>query len=297
MKRIHLAGLVVVLAVLTTLVVFPAASFGTGTAANSFSWTKLYEGGADGWAGRAGLQAAQVGGDLFVMGGRTPAPAQFDPFAGILWNDVWRSRDSGVSWRRLGTAPWAPRAYFRAVTKDGVMYVLGGQDQVSGQPSTFYNDVWASRDGRSWTHVVEHAPWQARAGLSAVVSKEWIYVLGGSNGDDVAIGGSGRTLYNDVWRSRDGRAWQQVTAGAQWTPRAGAAVVSKDGYLYLLGGENGFLCTAGPAGLQCPYFNDVWRSRDGADWRQLTPAAGWTPRPGLQSQVLGNTIVVFGGFG
>jgi hypothetical protein len=88
-----------------------------------------------------------------------------------------------------------------------------------------------------------------------------------------------------------------VTAGAQWTPRAGAAVVKKDGYLYLLGGENGFLCTAGPAGLQCPYFNDVWRSRDGADWRQLTPAAGWTARPGLQSQVLGDTIVVFGGFG
>ena len=36
-------------------------------------------------------------------------------------------------------------------------------------------------------------------------------------------------------------------------------------------------------------------ARDGADWRQMTPAAGWTARPGLQSQVLGNTIVVFGG--
>jgi hypothetical protein len=297
MKRIHLAGLVAVLAVLTTLVVAPAASFATGASGNSFSWTKVYQGGPDGWAGRAGLQAVQLGGDLFVMGGRTPAPAQFDPFASILWNDVWRSRDDGASWRRIGTAPWAPRAYFQAVSKDGVMYVLGGQDQVSGQPSTFYNDVWASRDGRTWTRVAEHAPWQARAGLSAIVSQGWIYVLGGSNGDDVAIGGSGRTLFNDVWRSRDGRSWQQVTAGAQWTPRAGAALVKKDGYLYLLGGENGFLCTAGPAGLQCPYFNDVWRSRDGADWRQLTPAAGWTARPGLQSQVLGNTIVVFGGFG
>ena len=224
MKRIHLAGLVAVLAVLTTLVVFPAASFGTGTPptpSRGRSSTKAARtvGGPRRTPGRSGRRRS------LRHGRPDPAPAQFDPFASILWNDVWRSRDSGVSWRRLGTAPWAPRAYFQAVTKDGVMYVLGGQDQASGQPSTFYNDVWASRDGRSWTRVVEHAPWQARAGLSANVSKGWIYVLGGSNGDDVAIGGSGRTLFNDVWRSRDGRAWQQVTAGAQWTPRAGAAVV------------------------------------------------------------------------
>jgi hypothetical protein len=291
------AALLALFAVLAALAVFPAASLATSTAPNSFSWTKVYDGTTGGWAGRAGLQAVQTGGNLYVMGGRTPAPSQFDPFASILWNDVWRSADKGATWRPIGTAPWAPRAYFQAVSKDGVMYVLGGQDQVSGQPSTFYNDVWASRDGRSWTRLTEHAPWQARAGLSAVVKDGWIYVLGGSNGDDVAIGGSGRVLFDDVWRSRDGRSWQRVTANAPWAARAGGALVVKDGYLYLLGGEDGFLCTVGAGGLQCPYFNDVWRSRNGADWKQLTPSASWTARPGLQSQVLGDTIVVFGGFG
>ena len=161
------------------------------------------------------------------------------------------------------------------------MYVLGGQDQVSGQPSTFYNDVWASRDGRSWTRLTEHAPWQARAGLSAVVKDGWIYVLGGSNGDDVAIGGSGRVLFDDVWRSRDGRSWQQVTADApvdRLAPEARSS--SRTAISTCSAAKTGSCARSGAGGLQCPYFNDVWRSRNGADWRQLTPSAAWTSEAG-----------------
>ena len=113
----------------------------------------------------------------------------------------------------------------------------------------------------------------------------------------VAVGGQGRTLFNDVWRSRDGSNWEQVTANAPWAPRAGAAVVEKNGYMYLLGGENGFLCEFGPNGASCPYFNDVWRSRDGAHWELVTMKADWSARPGHQCQVLFDTIVCFGGFG
>ena len=299
MKRYHLAPLITALAVLTLLVAVPAVSASGQSPAPSSSWTKVYGDDPSGWTGRAGLQAVELRNRLYVMGGRTPDPSQFDPFAGILWNDVWESRDLGASWNRLGTAPWAPRGYFQAVTRGGAMYVMGGQNLGAGgvPPSEFFNDVWTSRDGVSWKLLTEHAPWQARAGLSAIEFKGWIYVLGGSNGDDVAIGGSGRALFNDVWRSRDGKSWQLVTDAAPWPARAGAAVVNKDGYLYLLGGENGFLCTVGPAGLQCPYFNDVWRSRDGATWELVTPAAAWSARPGHQAQVLGDTIVVFGGFG
>ena len=49
--------------------------------------------------------------------------------------------------------------------------------------------------------------------------------------------------------------------------------------------------------LECPYFNDVWRSQDGATWELVTSAAGWSARPGHQCQVLQDTIVCFGGFG
>jgi hypothetical protein len=300
MRRLLVAPLILALTVLTIVVSVPAASAGGQNYAPSLTWTKIYGDNPSGWTGRAGLQAVELRDRLFVMGGRTPAPTQFNPFASLLWNDVWASGDLGVTWNSLGTAPWAPRAYFQAVTKGDAMFVLGGQDlggAPPAPPTQFFNDVWTSRDGVSWQLLTEHAPWQARAGLSAIVFKGWIYVMAGSNGDDVAIGGSGRVLLNDVWRSRDGQSWELVTGAAPWPARAGAAVVEKNGYLYLLGGEDGFLCTVGPAGLQCPYFNDVWRSRDGATWELVTPSAGWSARPGLQSQVLGDTIIVFGGFG
>jgi hypothetical protein len=296
MKKHHRVALIAALALLTMLVAVPAVLATGPNYTPSLSWTKVYGDNPSGWTGRAGLQAVELRGDLYVMGGRTPDPTS-PPFGSVLWNDVWKSSDLGASWRALGAAPWPVRGYFQAVTKDGAMYVLGGQNQRSGQPSEFFNDVWKSYDGRHWTQLTAGAPWKARAGLSAIVFGDWIYVMGGSNGDDVAIGGSGRQLFNDVWRSRDGRSWQLVTGAAQWPARAGAAVVNKDGYIYLLGGEYGFLCTVGPTGLQCPYFNDVWRSRDGATWELVTAAAAWSARPGLQSQVLHGAIVVFGGFG
>ncbi|NCF68909.1 MAG: hypothetical protein GWP61_23355 [Chloroflexi bacterium] len=298
----------------------------------SYEWTQIYpesNGGNNGddeeWAGRAGLQAVELHNRLYILGGRTPHPSMNNPFGSILWDDVWESRDLGQTWSRIAAGPvanpdnpdpiWPARGYFQAVTKGNKMFVLGGQDfTVVPNPiypdncppgpvpcppvipaSNFFNDVWSSTDGRSWQQLTENAPWQGRSGLSAIVFKGWIYILGGGTGDDSAIGGTGRVLFNDVWRSRDGASWELVTDSAEWPARAGAAVVEKNGYLYLLGGEDGFLCDFVTG--SCPYFNDVWRSRDGASWELVTDSAGWSPRPGHQCQVLFDTIVCFGGFG
>ena len=40
-------------------------------------------------------------------------------------------------------------------------------------------------------------------------------------------------------------------------------MVVKDGYMFLLGGEDGFLCEPQPD-CELPYFNDVWTTADGA---------------------------------
>jgi hypothetical protein len=286
----------------------------------AYGWSKLYDGGGTGWTGRAGLQAVQLRNRLFVMGGRTPTPVPTNPFGSKLWNDVWSSPDLGRTWTRTAeVAPWSARGYFQAVTLGGAMFVIGGQDfsaklnpactfgpsgpacppgQAPGLPdSRFFGDVWRSRDGVTWREMTADAPWERRSGHSAIVFKGWIYVLGGGNGDDAAIGGSGRKVFNDVWRSRDGARWELVAANAPWRPRAGAAVVEHRGQLYLIGGEDGFLCTTGADGLRCPYFNDVWRTRDGRTWEEVTPAAGMSPRPGHQCQSLADRIVCFGGFG
>ena len=281
------------------------------------------------WAPRAGLQAVKLKNNLFVMGGRGPFSTTS---ATVLFGDVWRSTDLGATWTKTaqwqdggGPPMWAPRAYFGAITFRGRMYVIGGQNfdsvpnpifpegcaalpiDVPCLPivpnSTFFDEVWSSKDGVRWRPVTLDAPWAGRAGLSVVVHKGAIYVLAGSQGDDVATGGSGRVLYDDVWMSRDGRNWTEVIAsGPKWAPRAGAAVVSKGGYIYVLGGERGFTCGFDPVSPCQPatttlYFNDVWRSPDGSSWEQVTPAAGWSPRPGHQCVTLLRQIVCFGGYG
>jgi hypothetical protein len=286
---------------------------GHGRPACGSAWTEVVKNAE--WEGRAGLQAIDLGRELFVMGGR----GAFNPFGTTLFNDVWRSRDGGASWDQVSDAEWPARGYFQAVRHRGRIFVLGGQNfdtipnPVPCPPnapfpcfpfiptSKFFADVWSSEDGANWLEETGDAGWAGRAGLSAVVFKGAIWVFGGSQGDDAATGGQGRVLLNDVWKSRDGRRWERVTAEAPWAKRAGAAAVVKNGFIYLLGGERGFTCGPVPAPLCVPerdlYFNDVWRTRDGKNWEQVTPAAGWSPRPGHQCVVVLDQIVCFGGYG
>ncbi|MGI9272723.1 MAG: hypothetical protein ACR2QT_13165 [Woeseiaceae bacterium] len=286
-------------------------------------WKEVNEGVGVIWEPRAGLQAVNHRGRFYVLGGRAPKMAPLAFGDSIFFNDVWKSGNAGKDWSRISNgngAPWAARAYFQAVTKGPYMYVIGGQDSAAfpnpdptcggmlppGVPcpewilgSEFFNDVWRSRDGVSWEQMTNDADWSERAGLSAVTHRGWIYVMGGSVNDDTAIigpGGPPRIYYNDVYRTRDGRHWQKMTEEAPWAPRAGAVVVSRGAYMYMLGGEDGFVCN--PFTPRCPpYFNDVWKSKDGRHWTQVTEAAGWSPRPGHQCEVLFGRFYCFGGFG
>ncbi len=285
------------------------------------------------WAARAGLRVVELDDELLLIGGRTPNQSTI-PGDSTIHGDVWSSDDGGETWTQIletGTEPdqFPARAYFQAVVKDDAVYVIGGQDfgldenpfcdlleqGIEPPPglgidpdapcpefvptSQFFNDVWRSTDGESWEEMTAAAPWDGRAGLSAAVLGEHIYVFGGSKNDDSSIvGASGpaRVYFNDVWRSTDGTEWEQVAEAAPWEPRAGAAVVVKDEQIFLLGGEDGFTCEPLPD-CEAPYFNDVWSTADGAEWEQVTPAAGWSPRPGHVCELLGEQIVCFGGFG
>ena len=317
--RFRLVMLGAAVAALTAIAVTPAAS---ADPIDRYRWTEVTA--APGWQARAGLQAVELGGAFLVLGGRTPtAPPPGEsvvPGASTIWSDVWRSRDRGATWARIletGGAHWPARAYFQAVVKDGYVYVLGGQDfsvvpnpGCAAQPqpctlppvpaSTFFNDVWRSRDGATWERMTAAAPWAGRAGLSAVAYRGELWVLGGSRNDDSAIVGTGapaRQYFNDVWRSKDGRTWTRATARAPWAPRAGGVAAVKDGYLWLLGGEDGFICDPNRPNRCPPYFNDVWRSKDGKRWTRVTASAGWSPRPGHQCAVVIGRFVCFGGFG
>lgn len=283
----------------------------------SYDWD-LINGDSE-WSPRAGLQVVSHRGDFYLMGGRTPNPPSFPfvPGDSVIWGDVWKSEDRGESWTRIletnDDEHWPARAYFQAVKKGRYMYVIGGQnfqtvpnecppfvpDCPAVVPtSEFFSDVWRSRDGVHWEQRTEDAGFAGRAGLSAAVHRRAIYVIGGSVNDDEAIveGAPAREYFNDVWKSYDGKRWILVTDNAPWQARAGAVVVSKGRYLYLIGGEDGFVCEPLPF-CEPPYFNDVWRSVDGRKWEQMTAAADWVARPGHQCVVVLDKIACFGGFG
>jgi len=329
-------------AVIMVALVLGMAPTAQAGGSNSSGWREVRP--ESPWEARAGLQAVNLHGQILLMGGRTPTTAFYNDQpvfgASIVYNDVWGSRNNGKTWKpRTEQAPWAARAYFKAVKHRGAVYVLGGQnfkygdeclppggipggvpggipEGVGGPPagiegeggppaglvptcSDFFNDVWKSRDGVTWVSATSAAPWEGRAGLSAWSHRGFLYVAGGSTNDDSAIvgpGGPARKYFDDVWRSRDGVDWTEVNADAPWEARAGAATAVKGKYTYLLGGEDGFTCASG--GDRCPpYFNDVWRTKNGSDWSLVTDSAGFSPRPGHQCLTVRGEIICFGGFG
>ena len=299
-----------------------------GPSFTHYEWTEIVETDfetADRWEPRAGLQAVELHNHLFVIGGRTPEapPPPFNPFASIIHGDVWVSPDLGETWIELledaqDAGLWKNRAYFEAVTKGDYMYIIGGQNFttiIPGGPPTvfpseFFKDVWRSTDGVEWELMTDDAGWatlpmkcpvlpevsQGRAGLSAVSFKGKLWVLGGSQGDDTSLNPSGngidcRDLFNDVWYSQDGSEWHLATDDAPWEARAGGVALVNGGWLYYMGGEKGFTG-------EDDYFNDVWRTKDGISWQEVTGPEGadWSARPGHKCSVLANHFVCVGGF-
>ena len=272
----------------------------------SWEWEKIKSNteGDNPWSKRAGLQALHHRGKFYIFGGRTPIASDI-PGASIIHGDVWKSRNEGKTWKRIleSNIPfpvppnhWANRAYFQAVSKGKYMYIIGGQDfniitvpnpdfpddcpepPFPGAPeppceptiqvpfSQFFNDVWRSRDGVSWENMTADMEplgrWEGRAGLSAVVFNDEIYVMGGSVNDDSSIigGPPTRIYFNDVWKSRNGRKWTKLTEEAPWGKRAGGIAVVKDGYMYMIGGES-----VSYTHLTLPTTDVVCRSRWWAD--------------------------------
>lgn len=130
--------------------------------------------------------------------------------------------------------------------------------------------------------------WTAREYHAATIHQNYIYLSGGytfpqlsncgseqkirQGGTEYACGGGYRVRMNDVWRSKDGQAWEMMTGSAPWDVRGEHAMVSFNGFLWILGGrsENEHSETR--------VLNDIWRSRDGAEWTLVTEHADWGPR-------------------
>jgi hypothetical protein len=83
-----------------------------------------------------------------------------------------------------------------------------------------------------------------------------------------------RHYQDDVWSSAEGVHWDLVTNSVPWAPRVLHYTVAFAGRIWVMGGQT--VPQFAPA--EEVFYNDVWRSADGATWDCVTDHAPWAPR-------------------
>ena len=127
---------------------------------NGATWTQ--QNASAGWTGRERHTSVVLpDGSIVLMGG-------WRGFS-VLYNDVWRSTDKGVTWtQQTAGAGWTGRQLpCSVVMPDGSIVLTGGYDGIGTT-----NDTWRSTDnGATWTEVNASAGWVPRAGHTSVVCR------------------------------------------------------------------------------------------------------------------------------
>lgn len=242
----------------------------------TLNWVKVTD--HAGWQPRDSQGEVVYNDRLWIFGG------WFNSYAAPP-RDVWSSTD-GKTWTLVEQeAPWKHSDLSMAVVYHGRMWFMGGWYNGRLPGHSAGNAVWSSADGKDWQRVTASAEWTPRLAAALVVFRDRMWLLGGT--ENYYFGDAG-SLKNDVWSSRDGRQWKLETADAGWSPRAYHQAVVLDDCIYVMGGGN-----------YVPEYeakNDVWMSRDGVHWEQVTDAAPWHPRLWFSSVVYRDRMWVLGGW-
>jgi len=209
-----------------------------------------------------GLRTAHVtgviGNRLFLMGGQ-----RVSQFVDPVWpgaparafNDVWSSGD-GAAFTQLTTVGkvWEPRGFVSEVVElGGKMWMIGGglyDDPTEGRPDRqYFNDVWSSSDGASWTtSAAGEAPFSPRIWHDVKAYDGRLWVINGYDGGIPSEGRAGGNL-GDAWSSADGVNWYDASPPSTYVPRhAGTAWV-----------HNGALFVGSGNEIDDEWRADVWK--------------------------------------
>jgi hypothetical protein len=216
---------------------------------------------------RDGAGALVYNNAMWLIGGWNPATP--DGFYNTTTNDVWKSTD-GLKWTQVkspsyvdATDPnpltWESRHCAGYVIYNDEMWIIGGDPN----HNHYQNDIWKSKDGRSWTRVAADVPWRNRAIHHTLVHDGKIWVMGGQTFPNYIEGN--QIYYNDIWSSTDGINWIQYP-NAPW-PARGTTIgnVVFNNRMWIIGG----------ATYEGKYYNDVWSSEDGTNWTEHVDFAPW----------------------
>lgn len=189
--------------------------------------------------------------------------------------------DGELTWEQITKkAEWDKRLDHEVAVLNDELYLVGGYNpgKFSGDP--YFEDVWKTTDGETWTNLTENAPWLGRRGHSLITfddgNGDALFLIGGFSVNEET---GERNYNNDVWKSTDGENWTEVkstvdipaNSTTDWVARMHhKCVVANHGgqnYIYLVGGYT--MVEEGEGRYAATYLNDVWRTTDGINWDKV----------------------------
>lgn len=211
------------------------------TSADGAAWTRVA---ADAmsfrWGGTRGSAFASFGGRLWVVWGV--------PLNGSGESMIFSSAD-GVAWRPAAGAPLSGSLQRTgAAVLNGSLWLLGG-DAVPNV--SWYSDQTWRTDGQAWINVPSDTGVLPRYDFALAAHDGRLWVAGGAATASAYDPAGARA--DEVWSSADGQAWRLDDEHAPFRKRAGAAAISFNGWLWIVGGGRMALGEASP-----PFLNDVW---------------------------------------
>jgi hypothetical protein len=236
----------------------------------------------------------------------------FSPLFAILCVSAWgQNAGTSIATAPSGRAPdytwvnvtqnaaYAPRDGAGALVYKDRMWLIGGWNPFDKElfPKICSNDVWSTTDGAEWTMVKPNTfsdsrydpekEWEGRHTAGYVVFKDKMWIIGG----DV----NQHHYHYDVWNSEDGAVWNHVNRDAKvpWGPRALHHTLVFKNKIWVMGGQT--LPHFAPAEER--FYDDIWNSSDGVNWKKIEPAEPRWPQRGMigGNVVFKNRMWILGG--
>ncbi len=117
-------------------------------------------------------------------------------------NDVWSSANGKAWTKETSKAEFPERFNHQVISFNDALFLTGGFNGTR-QP-IYFNDVWQSSNGKTWTQITKSAGFEPRANHQMVVKGEYLYVISGKDGEN---------HFHDIWRSKNGKTWQKHHRG------------------------------------------------------------------------------------
>lgn len=204
------------------------------------------------FSARTEPMVANLNGDLYLVGGS--GLAYGSPSGPI--NDVWKSTNGGTTWSKLETNlgdEFTPRFRGQLVVYNNELYLMGGETKY---PTNYFNEIYKSADGSTWTKLEIATPFTARSQFVAFEYSNRLFIIGGKVATGELDGNAQIAVAsNDTWVSEDGGLnWTLMTEGVIDFEARSAHSLIKDGNTLMIIGGNGVAVEG-----VTPVLKDVWK--------------------------------------